>query len=138
MSLHPLHMSALLLAVACAPCCYPCPLCPIPLFPTAYLHVRSRFLLSFLMLPFFPLPKYTSPSYISISSRLLCRLHVFPSVAPVCFASRCFTPCCCLCSLFPISLFPTAYLHDFYAESRFLLLPLPFLADSSLSNRISP
>ena len=42
----------------------------------------------------------------------------------------------------PIPLFQAAYLHDFYPESRFLLcfllLPLPFLADSSLSNSISP
>jgi hypothetical protein len=56
-----------------------------------------------------------------MSTTLLCRLYVFPSVTPVCFAS-CFLVCSLLLPLLSLPippLCPTAYLHDFYAESQF-------------------
>ena len=62
-------------------------ICPWFLCRILFQSVRSHFLLCSLILPFLSLPKYTSPC-ISICPTLLCQLHVFSSVTPVCFPSR--------------------------------------------------
>ena len=96
-------------------------LCPIPLSSTVYLHDfyaachsnPSVLAASFASLVYCLCFLCLSTSlYTSISPILLCRFHVFTSVIPVCFASRCL----------PI----------------FLLLPLLSLPDSSLFNSICP
>ena len=171
---------------ALPPYCCLCTLCPIPLFPAAYLQDFSdnfRFIQSVslaalpLLLPLRSLPNSSLSS--SISSRLLCRFSLHSISFTGCFApfvafafsapflsfkqhisrtslsisshsissTGCFTPYYCLCALYPIPLFPAAYLQDFSDDFRFIqsmslaalpvLLPLSSLPHSSLSSSIS-